>query len=368
MHSQVAELQRLGTDAHVVCEHTENLGQFDVANIHCLINEPAFRRVWDRTLRRLRIRRHLDYLVSVGRLIGAHIVHSHFGHIGWANLGAVQRLGAKHVVTFYGLDVNKLPAQSRVWRSRYYQLFEKADLVLCEGTHMAQCIMALGCPHDKLKVQHLGVDVERIEFRPRQWLPGEPLRVLIAASFREKKGIPYAVEALGLLCKQLPVLLTLIGDADAEIGSRREKQRILNALQRAGLASSTRMLGYQSHDALVREAYRHHLFLQPSITASDGDTEGGAPVSIIEMLATGMPVVSSRHCDIPEVVGPELQFLLAPERDVHALVSAILTLLEKRMTWEAIAIQARRRLVAEYNRERQGRRLVEIYSNILRKL
>src|SRR5690606_39794503 len=61
-------------------------------------------------------------------------------------------------------------------------------------------------------------------------------------------------------------------------------------------------LGYQPWRALMDAAYRHHVFLSPSITASDGDTEGGAPVGLIEMAATGMPVISSRHADIPEVI------------------------------------------------------------------
>lgn len=108
MHSQVAELQRLGIDARVVCEHTENLEQFGVANIHCLASESCIKHVWDKGLRKLHIRRHLNYLVEVGEKIGAAIVHTHFGNIGWQNLGAVRKLGAAHVVTFYGVDVNKL--------------------------------------------------------------------------------------------------------------------------------------------------------------------------------------------------------------------------------------------------------------------
>ena len=57
---------------------------------------------------------------------------------------------------------------------------------------MARRLIDLGYPEDKVKVHHLGVDVEHIEFRPRQWDIGEPLKVLIAASFWEKKGILYA--------------------------------------------------------------------------------------------------------------------------------------------------------------------------------
>jgi len=361
MHSQVSELQRLGVDAHVVCERTENLDQFGVANIHCLADENRLKLIWDKGIRKLRIRRHLNYLVEIGEKTGANIVHSHFGNVGWANLGAVRRLGAKHVVTFYGTDVNKLPTQYPVWRKRYRQLFEEVDLIFCEGSHMASCIVALGCPKQKVKVQHLGVDVERIEFKPRQWQPGQPLKVLIAASFREKKGIPFAIKALGQLYGEIPLELAIIGDAGAEPESHHEKLQILETLEHSGLKHITRLLGFQSHSAMLQEAYAHHVFLHPSITASSGDTEGGAPVCIIEMLASGMPVVSTLHCDIPEVMGPELHHLLAPERDATALADTIRALTEEPGKWVTLADAGRMRIEVEYDKKIQGRRLLESY-------
>ena len=365
MYNQVRQLQRLGVEVHVVCERTENLNQFAVANIHSLENEPLFRQVWDKGLRKLRIRRHLNYLVEISRRTDAKIIHSHFGNVGWANLGAVRKLKIKHLVTFYGLDVNKLPVQDPSWRKRYQQLFAEVDRVLCEGSHMAGCVEALGCPAGKIEVQHLGVDVDNILFQPRQWQANGPLRVLIAASFREKKGIPYAIEALQIVAREVPVLLTIIGDAGQEPESQQEKARIFTALERSGLKEHTRLLGYQSHQAMLQEAYDHHLFLQPSITAQDGDTEGGAPVGIIEMLATGMPVVATTHCDIPEVVGPAFAHLLAPERDVLKLAECIKSLLAKPGSWASLVREGRKHIECEYHRSRQAERLSEHYNEIL---
>lgn len=365
MHNQVAELQRLGVDAHVVCERTENLDQFGVANIHCLADEPKWRQVYDKGLRKLRLRRHLDYLVQLGQKTGTQIVHSHFGNVGWANLGAVRKLGAKHVVTFYGLDVNMLPQQFPIWRKRYAELFTAVDLILCEGSHMARCIIELGCPAHKVKVQHLGVDVEQFDFRPRQWQPGETLQVLIAASFREKKGISLAIEALSSIRRDIPVELTLIGDAGQDEASRREKDKILAALERTGLKPFTRLLGYQLHAQMLEEAYQHHVFLHPSMTAQDGDTEGGAPVCITEMLATGMPVVSTTHCDIPEVVGSDLHHLLAPERNVEALVACLKTVIHHPSRWAEWALTGRRRIEAEYHKGKQAEHLLAHYKTLV---
>ena len=361
IYNQVDQLHSLGVEAHVACVHTENLNQFAVANTHSLENEPLVKQVWQKGLRKLGIRRHLNYLVEVGRETGANIIHSHFGNQGWADLGAVRKLQAKHVVTFYGLDVNRLPFQSPVWRGRYRRLFAEVDLVLCEGSHMAHCIAELGCPDHKVKVQHLGVDVDNIFFQPRQWRTDQSLRVLIAASFHEKKGIPHAIEALQIVARDVPVQLTIIGDAGRAAQSQQEKERILNALERCGLKEHTRLLGYQTHQAMLQEAYVHHLFLQPSITTQDGDTEGGAPVAIIEMLATGMPVVATNHCDIPEVVGPAFAHLLAPERDVVKLAECIQYLLSNPNSWSSLLREGRNRIEREYHQLQQARKLADYY-------
>jgi colanic acid/amylovoran biosynthesis glycosyltransferase len=230
---------------------------------------------------------------------------------------------------------------------------------------MAGCVEKLGCPSHKVKVQHLGVNVDDILFKPRQWCKNEPLRVLIAASFREKKGIPYAIEALQIVAREVPILLTIIGDAGQDPGGHQEKVHILKTLESSGLKDDTRLLGYQTHQAMLQEAYAHHVFLQPSITATDGDTEGGAPVTIIEMLATGMPVVATTHCDIPEVMGPAFSHLLAPERDVAKLADCILSLLDVPGSWLVLEGKGRKRIECEYHYLRQAKRLVDHYNEIL---
>jgi colanic acid/amylovoran biosynthesis glycosyltransferase len=365
MYSQVAELQRLGIDAHVVCEQTENLDQFSVANIHCFANESLLQQKWDKGLRRLHMRRHLQYLVSMGQKMGVQVLHSHFGHVGWGNLQAVRKLGAKHVVTFYGLDVNQLPKKFPIWRQQYRELFDSVDLILCEGPHMGRCIVALGCPPDKVRVNHLGVDIGSIEFRPREWCIGEPIRVLIAASFREKKGIPYALEALGILQKEVPIELTIIGDAGADPASQWEKKSILDALQRSGLAKNVRLLGYQSHEALFREAYQHHILISPSVVAADGDTEGGAPVTLIEMAASGMPIISSTHCDIPEIIQHGVSGLLAAERDVFDLARQLRWLVGHPEKWNGMALAGRLHVEMHYDQRIQGEKIAEYYKAIL---
>jgi colanic acid/amylovoran biosynthesis glycosyltransferase len=364
LHTIVSEQQWQGFSAHVVCERIENLEQFPVENLYSLSSASLFLKIWNKSLRKLRIRRHLGFLVKVGRQVSANIVHSHFGNVGWANLGAVRQLGAHHIVTFYGLDVNMLP-QQQVWRERYLELFDQADLFLCEGPYMAECLKHLGCPPDKVRVQHLGIRVREIAFQPRRWNPGEPLRILIASTFREKKGIPFALEMVGRLQHLIPVEVTLIGGATTEPRSLREEELIRQTIASHSLEDKIRLLGFQPHSVLWAEAYQHHVFLSPSVTAKDGDTEGGAPVTIIEMTASGMPIISTTHCDIPEVMQPEAARFLSPERDPEALLNVVRRLISN---WDSLGVplrSLRTHIENEFDASKQGQRLIDHYLSIL---
>jgi len=293
------------------------------------------------------------------------IVHSHFGNQGWADMPIARKSGAKHVVTYYGFDISKLPKQ-KLWRKRYMDLFKTADQFLCEGPHMAKVLNELGCPKKKITVQHLGIELNRYPYQPRTWISTQPLRVLLAGTFTEKKGLPYAMEALGKISTRYNLQITIIGDArpNAEECAQ-EKQRILDIIDRYDLSSKVTMLGYQPYARLIQEAYKHHLFISPSVTAVSGDTEGGAPVTIIEMAATGMPVVSTTHCDIPTVLNYGEDGWLAGERDVDGLVGILDKWLSKPTDWGDRLDHARRHIESEYDAVKQGVRLGKIYDDVL---
>jgi colanic acid/amylovoran biosynthesis glycosyltransferase len=362
-------------ESHVICERTENLDQFDIDNLHCLAEDAPWQYYRDVPLRFLGIRSRYPYTVEQVRESGAQLLHTHFGDYSWQTLEVSRQTGIRHVVTFYGNDVTSYPQQDEKWIRRYRTLFNHVDGILCEGPHMAQSVVDLGCPEEKVHVHHLGVPVNSIRFQPRTYEPDEPLRVLIAASFREKKGIPYAMEALGRLQEEVPLEVTVIGGV-AEVpilgnwsksvsGSEAEKERILSAIDEWGLDDQVRLMGYQPHDVLMEEAYEHHVFLQPSVTAQNGDGEGGAPVTLIEMSATGMPIVSTEHCDIPSVVKHNETGFLAPERDPDALARHLRRLVKAPNRWAELGRAGRAHVEAEYNAQVQGQRLADRYREIL---
>lgn len=349
---------------HVICEKVINEGQFPVPHLHVLAqNKWAY--FWERVWRKLGLRYYSPYMIWQLKQHKAHILHSHFGDRAWLNLSAAKTSGVKHVVTFYGYDVT-LPAKEPIWQERYATLFKEVDLILCEGSYMREALIKQGCPADKVKVQHLAVESDQIAYQPRTWQPGEPLKVLLAASFTEKKGLPYALEALGRLKNEINLQITVIGDArPTHQAMQAEKQKILQTIAHYQLEPYIRLLGYQPYDVLFQEAYNHHLFISPSVTAQNGDTEGGAPVSLLDMSATGMPIISSFHCDIPEIVLHEKTGLLAPERDVETLVKHIRWFAQNPHTWEKIGQTGRYHVETEYHTLTQGQKLAQHYLSLV---
>ncbi|HLF78081.1 MAG TPA: glycosyltransferase [Dehalococcoidia bacterium] len=354
-----------GIECFVACERTQSPGQFPVANLNSFEDLPVWSRVWQKAARKAGMRNHLPFVIDLARKAHIPLLHTHFGDAGWAYSAAAQRAGLRHVVGFYGFDMSQLPREAR-WRERFRDLFARVDRVLCcWGPVMANQLLELGCPEAKLTVQHLAIDLDAIPFVPRQWDGNEPLRVLIAGRFAEKKGITYAIDSLARVSTRVPIDVTIIGDASVA-SDLAEKQAILDAIERGGLVDKVRMLGFQPQSVMFEEAYKHHVYLSPSVIATNGDTEGGAPVAVAEMMATGMPVVATHHCDIYELMpADKLGVLLAPEREVDGLVDALMWLVEHPRDWQSLAAEARENLNREFNPRIQGERLAAIYRQVM---
>jgi colanic acid/amylovoran biosynthesis glycosyltransferase len=352
--------------SQVICRQVQCLDQYQIPNIHCFSKIPAFRRkLIYGFLSRLGMSRFFEARTMVKTK--AKVAHSHFGNVGWINLPAVHVAHCRHVVTFYGYDLQSLPTEDPRWVQRYLEMFQAVDLVLAEGPYMRQSIVNMGCPGEKARVHHLGVDLSKLNFNPRHWSRNEPLRVLIAGSFVEKKGIPYAIEALGRISSEVNLSITVIGDARNEKKAQNEKCLILETIKRCKLTDCVKLMGYQPYSVLLKEAEQAHVFLSPSVVASNGDCEGGAPVTIIEMAAMGVPIVSTRHCDIPNVVQDGISGFLAEERSVEDLVVQLRRLIQHPEMWDQMLLAGRRRIEEHFDSVKQGEKLAAIYMELAAK-
>jgi colanic acid/amylovoran biosynthesis glycosyltransferase len=308
--------------------------------------------------------RKVDFFAGVCREQKAALLHAHFGPEGYHTLPLKRELEIPLITTFYGADISRLPRIWK-WRKRYHRLFDRGNLFLAEGSHMAQRIVDQGCSPEKVRLNRLGVDLESIKFVPRQIGEEDEIKVLMASSFKEKKGIPYGIRAFIEAEKSNPYLrLTIIGGATSD-SDRHLLLECQELVSKAKLGEKVRFLGYLQYPEYIKEQRKSHIFLAPSITAANGDTEGGAPVSIIEASAAGMPIISTLHCDIPEVVINGESGLLVPERDVPSLAEAILDLTKAPALWRKMGAVGRKHMEESYNVVKQGESLERIYSQLL---
>jgi len=357
LYNQIINLERY--EPIVMAQSTMNLDKFPTQNI-CSIPE---RSIISKIFYIISIRRTglypTRYFENIIKEKNVKLLHAHFGTEGYKYLKLKENLNLPMITTFYGFDVSEIP-RIPYWKKRYVQLFQEGDLFLTEGNNMKKELIKLGCPENKIIVQHLGVDLNIFNFTPRTFPGGGNITILIAGSFREKKGIHYAIQAFAKVKKDHPdIQLRILGD-----GPMRNK--IESLISELGISSSVTLLGYQPHDVFLNEAASAHIFMLPSITAQNGDTEGGAPVAILEAQATGMPVISSYHADIPEVVVDGKSALLAPERDVGTLAKHLEYLVGNPDLWRMMGRAGREHVEKEYDLRTWSKKLENVYDRLLR--
>lgn len=307
----------------VLAKHLENRDRFAWEPLQALPQHGLLGTAWNR-LSHWRTGIYPAFL-DAARREGAAVVHAHFGHLGVEALPLGRALGIPVVTSFYGVDMWKHRGGAAGLRERYAELFERGDAFLVEGPAARDRLVEIGAPAEKVVVHRLGIDPERLPFVERCAESGGPLRVLMAARFVEKKGLPYGVAAFCRAALENPDLrLTVVGDARKNGPQARIRAELHAIVARYGMRDRVRFAGMVGLAELQELVRTHHLLVHPSVHAADGDAEGGHPVVLTQAAATGMPMIATRHCDIPEIVVPGETGWLVPERDTDALAAALL--------------------------------------------
>ena len=349
LYAQIAGMRRYRPI--VLAQETQNLEEFPVERLHAAESYPFGRKMVNRIVRKMT--GEYPFYAGIFEQEKAVLIHAHFGYQGVRCLRAKRRSGLPMLTSFYGADATQ---DSRVpeWQKRYRSLFAQGEGFLVEGSAMKAQLASIGCPEERIRICHLGVDVGRIPFQPRR--NGDRVRFLICAGFREKKGIPYALRGVALALEEdpFPCEVVMIGDGP-------DRPQIEMLVRELGLTKQVEFRGIRSYSEVLEELQSCHVLLQTSVTATDGDSEGGAPVILLDAQASGMPVVATFHADIPEYVVDGKSGLLAPERDVEGLADCIRRMVDEPERWEEMGRAGRRHVEENYNAAVQGEKLEEVY-------
>jgi len=286
------------------------------------------------------------------------VIQCHFGLLGikgmlLRDLGALQ---GKHITAFHGVDISQ--NLQMLGESVYNDLFKAGDLFLPISQHWQNRLIQLGCNPDKIVVHRMGIDCQRFAFLPRSLNSGESVRLISVARLTEKKGIEFGIRAVASVLSQYPALeYSIIGDG----GLRTE---LADLIQTLGVADQIKLLGWRNQTEVVELLRRSHILLAPSVTAKDGNQEG-IPVVLMEAMAMGLPVISTYHTGIPELVEDGISGFLVPEGDVEALAEKLLYLIQHPEKWAEVGRGGCLRVEQQHDINRLNYQLVEIFQNLL---
>lgn len=285
------------------------------------------------------------------------IIHAQFGTAGFRGL-LLRDLyeGSRLIVMFRGSDISRWVKSKG--EQVYDTLFAQADYFLTNCDFFKQKLLALGCPSDRLSVHYSGLDCGKFKPVPRK-LDGIDDEIRIAATGRlvEKKGFEYCIRAVAQVAKQYrQITFDIMGDGPL-YSSLAE---LIESLQ---MTEVIHLRGWQDEEEIIDTLVRAHLFVAPSVTAADGNQD--APVNVLkEAMALGLPVVSTYHGGIPELVEDGVSGLLVPERDADAIAQALTTLIEQPEHWPAMGEAGRAYVEAHFNLDSLNDRLVTIYRRL----
>lgn len=335
-----------------------NTDQFPFPEIHMALYKPYFIGNLISKFGRNIINR--DFKVeSLIKKYNVSLIHAHFGPDGYHLLPVKKRTGIPLITTFYGYDMSMLPRQEE-WKKKYQELFEFGDLFLVEGSHMEKQMIRIGCPEEKIRIQHIAIGLERIPFRPRKPKPkDEKVIILFCGRFSEKKGLLFALKAVAEVVKSFSSIeFRIIGDGEL-------RQEMDDYIKNADIDKWVKLLGLKSHNEVIEELSNADIFLHPSVTASDGDSEGGAPAIILEAQAAGLPIVSTFHADIPEVVIDDKTGCLVKEGDSMAIAEQLEYLLKNQGLWQDLGRNGREHIKSNYNITNELIKLEDIYFSLV---
>ncbi len=289
------------------------------------------------------------------------LIHAQFGLSGALVLPWARALNVPLLVHFRGADATVKEEYARytsvnhwIYFRRHEALKRETRLFITVSKFIKQKLVEQGFPPDKILAHYHGVDT--VNFCPDLDVPREPV-VLFVGRLTEKKGCQYLIQAMAQVQSVLPdVELVVIGEGPLKANLEALAAKLLHRYQ---------FLGLQPQPVVKNWMNRARLLATPSVTSSQGDSEG-LPNVVLEAQAMGLPVISTVHAGIPEAIIHEETGFLTAERDYKRLAEYSLRLLKNPDLWQRFSSRGREHVQVSFDRDKQTRVLEGIYEAVLR--
>jgi glycosyltransferase involved in cell wall biosynthesis len=299
----------------------------------------------------------LRALVAVLQKTDARLLHIYFGQIAVHLLPLIRAWKKPSIVSFHGADVT-VEMNKPAYREATREMLESVNLVLVRSESLRRAVINLGCDPKKIELQRTGIPSEEFSFRERSFPQDGEWRLVQAGRLIEKKGLPVTLRAFAIFLDRYPnATLTIAGEGPL-LDELQKLTRELNIEERVSFT------GFISQEQLREIYYRSHIFLHPSQTGRDGNQEG-VPNSMLEAMASGLPVFATEHGGIPEAIENAVSGVLVPEHDHEALSRALLSATQDLIFLSRIARSAAEVVRKNFDLRTQAQRLDDIYLQII---
>jgi colanic acid/amylovoran biosynthesis glycosyltransferase len=346
----------------VFCQKRENAETFPFADLVVLPKPRThqFRRLVQKqllgqpiTIYRREARRILDALHRAE----AKVLHVYFGHIGVHLLPLLEICDLPVVVSFHGADA-QVDLEKPAHLARTRRMLALATLLLVRSDSLAARLRALGCAPEKIRLHRTGIPLDEIVFSQRRAPVDGTWHCVQACRLIAKKGLATSLRTFATFNATFPrATFTIAGE-----GPQLDELRALAA--QLGIAERVTFRGFLSQERLRTLYAESHLFLHPSELAVDGDQEG-VPNSMLEAMASGLPVLATTHGGIPEAVEHGVSGLLVAEGDHAALAEQMLALAGDPVRYAAMSEAAALRVKAGFDLAVQTRELERCYQDAM---
>lgn len=230
-------------------------------------------------------------------------------------LTVAQELNIPFFAHAHGYDVS-FRLRDPHWQQQYQSLVQAAGVITVSEASRAR-LLAMGFSDQKVHVVPCGVDVPA---QPQQRRETQHIRCLAVGRMVGKKAPILVLDAFRRAAKVFPgLLLDYIGAGELLVAAR-------HFVDAFNLHDQVTLHGGQPHARVIQCMQEADLFIQHSVVDPLTGDEEGLPVSVLEAMAQGIPVVATDHAGIPEAVRDGETGFLVKEGDSASMAGRIVTL------------------------------------------
>jgi colanic acid/amylovoran biosynthesis glycosyltransferase len=244
------------------------------------------------------------------------------------------------------------------YRRATQEMLRAVRCVFVRSESLRHALTGLTNSETTIATVRTGIPLQEFSFRTRTTPEGGEWRLMQAGRLIEKKGLATSIRAFAEFAKIFPASRFVIAGEGPLAGELQELARSL------GIADKISFPGFLPQQELQKLLYESHIFLHPSQLGADGNQEG-VPNSMLEAMASGLPVFATTHGGIPEAIESGLTGILVPEKDHAALAWRLIEAAQQPERLSQMAVAAAESVARNFDQRAQIENLEDLYLKII---